>query len=423
MVFLAGLDVGRDRDLAQVDRHVVDEQAARLHQQVLLIHVAQVVHVHRRRHARGIGVPEQQVEREGVLAHQVVADHERPDEVVGAQHVEGGRHLGAVEIALLAHHLFDAGELVLVDEHAELARLGEVDLRGEEGAGRDPVIAACRHVGKRGRHQGAADAIADRRDLLLAGRLLDGVERRERPQLHIVLERQLAQPLVGIDPGDHEHGVAVLGRPLDEGVLRLEIEDVELVDPGRHDQERHRIDLVGQRRVLDQLHQLVLEDDLAQRGGDVLAHLEGLHVGLADRQPTLATLEVGQQVLQTLDEVLAFALDGRLHDLRIGEREVRRRHRVDELARVEVDLLRRLVVDALDLLDRALQPARGEEIGLLEVVEDDLVLPCRIVEALVALGGLGHRLDFLAHHALRSDAAKAPSAPAGACWGRPASWP
>jgi hypothetical protein len=74
-------------------------------QQVLHVHVAQVEAVHRRRHARGIGVPVQQVEGEGVLAQQVVVHHEGPDQVVRAQHVEGGRHLAAFEVAALVHLL------------------------------------------------------------------------------------------------------------------------------------------------------------------------------------------------------------------------------------------------------------------------------------------------------------------------------
>ena len=40
----------------------------------------------------------------------------------------------------------------------------------------DAVVAFLRHQGKRGGKQRAADAIADRVDLALAGRLLDGVE-------------------------------------------------------------------------------------------------------------------------------------------------------------------------------------------------------------------------------------------------------
>ena len=62
-----------------------------------------------------------------------------------------------------------------------------------------------------------------------------------------------------------------------------------------------------------------------------------------------------------------------------------------------------LFVDAFDLLDRSLQPPRRQKVRLLEIVEDDLVLPRRVVEALVALGWFGHRLDRLAHPALGGD--------------------
>src|SRR3954470_15776753 len=41
----------------------------------------------------------------GPLAEQVAVDHERPDQVVGAQHVEGRRHRRSFEIALFGHRL------------------------------------------------------------------------------------------------------------------------------------------------------------------------------------------------------------------------------------------------------------------------------------------------------------------------------
>ena len=44
---------------------------------------------------------------------------------------------------------------------------------------------------------------------LLAGGCLDGGQRREHAFLHVVLEALLGELLVGIDPGDHEHGVAL----------------------------------------------------------------------------------------------------------------------------------------------------------------------------------------------------------------------
>ena len=66
--------------------------------------------------------------------------------------------------------------------------------------------------------QRAADAVADRADLLLAGRLLDGVECREDALAHVALEILRGVALVGIDPGDDEDGVALGGGP---GRLRL----------------------------------------------------------------------------------------------------------------------------------------------------------------------------------------------------------
>ena len=95
-----------------------------------------------------------------------------------------------------------------------------------------------RHVGERHGKQGAADAIADGGDLLLAGRLLDRVERREDAFAHVMLEALLRMPLVRVDPRDAEHRQALRDRPADEAFLRVEIEHVVLVDPGRHDQER-----------------------------------------------------------------------------------------------------------------------------------------------------------------------------------------
>lgn len=46
--------------------------------------------------------------REGLLAQQVVADDEGPDQVI-AQHVEGRRHVGAIEIPALIHLALEGG--------------------------------------------------------------------------------------------------------------------------------------------------------------------------------------------------------------------------------------------------------------------------------------------------------------------------
>jgi len=50
-------------------------------------------------------------------------------------------------------------------------------------------------------------------------------------------------------------------RKTHQGIFRLQIHQVVLVDAGRHDQERLSMHLVGKWRVLDELDQSVLEHD------------------------------------------------------------------------------------------------------------------------------------------------------------------
>ena len=123
--------------------------------------------------------------------------------------------LAAFEVALLVHHGLERGELLLVDEHAKLARLLEVDHGDEEGGALDAVVALRRHVGERAGQQRAAEAVADDVDLALAGRLGSIASSAARIALeHVVLEALLGELLVRIDPGDHEHRVALLRPPI-----------------------------------------------------------------------------------------------------------------------------------------------------------------------------------------------------------------
>jgi hypothetical protein len=62
----------------------------------------------------------QQVERERVAAQQVVVDDERPDEVVGAQHVERVA-ISRLRDSRARSSSSRASDLRLVDEHLELA--------------------------------------------------------------------------------------------------------------------------------------------------------------------------------------------------------------------------------------------------------------------------------------------------------------
>ena len=111
--------------------------------------------------------------------------------------------------------------------------------------------------------------------------------------------------------------------------------------------------------------------------------LEGLHVGHLDAQLALAALEIAQQVVQALQQVLAAGLGGLAQHLGIGQQEIRRAHRIDELARVEIDLLRGLRVEPVDLRHHVLHAARRQQVGLLDEVEDLVLLPGVVLEAAV----------------------------------------
>ena len=159
------------------------------------------------------------------------------------------------------------------------------------------VVAGLRHIGEGGAEQRAADAIADHIGIAHAGRLLDRVERGEDALAHIVFEGFVVELAVGIDPGDDEHGVALADQPFDEGILRAQIQDVELVDPGRKNQQRPLVDLGGRRRVLQQLEQFAAEHDLARRQRDILADHESVGA-LPDRKLALAALQIGEQIVE-----------------------------------------------------------------------------------------------------------------------------
>jgi hypothetical protein len=205
--------------------------------------------------------------------------------------------------------------------------------------------------------------------------------------------------LARIDPGDHEDREALLDRVLDEAVLRLQVQDVIFVDPRGYDEQRPPVDLLGCRRVLDQLHQIGLEDDLAGSEGQIPTDREGVVVGHLDRELALAPGEIVEQIVEAAQEVLAAGLDRRPQHLGIGRDEVGGRHRIDELAGIEVDLLPALVVEAIELVDRVDQPTRGHKIGLLDEVEQRVIVPGRVAEPAIALLRLGNRLRRLAQQA------------------------
>ena len=173
----------------------------------------------------------------------------------------------------------------------------------------------------------------------------------------------------------HEHRVALRDGPADEGFLRVEVEDVELVDPGRHDQQRPLQHRLGRRRVLDQLDQVVAEDHLAGRGRDVLADLEALGSDWRSFSSPLPASMSSASICMPRTRLAPFCFSGLAEQLRVGRQEIRRRERAGDLLDVEARLVARVRRRGLGLLDQSLGPARGDEIGLLEEIEEGVLAP------------------------------------------------
>ncbi len=243
-------------------------------------------------------------------------------------------------------------------------------------------------IRERRRQRRPGDAIADRVDGLGVEQLADGVDRVDLPVQHIIVERSVGDALVRRFPADHEQGDALVDAPFDEAFLRREVEDVEAIDPGREDDDRRLQHVRRGRRVLDQLVKWRSAHDLAGRGRQVAADLERPRAGL--RQ--LPGRDVAEHVRQTLQQVLAAAVDGPLQDLRVSQCEVRRAHRIDEAARRETQPLPHLGVDIVDLVDRPKQLVGDLQVGLSNGVEDGVLAPLGGGEAAVlALGGVAGR--------------------------------
>ena len=189
-----------------------------------------------------------------------------------------------------------------------------------------------------------------------------------------------------IPPGNQEHGIALLNRIADEGILRFQVENVVLVDARRHDHQRPLGHGSSEGRVLDELHQLVFEDDSTGRHGEIAPDFERRLV--SHRNPPL--LEVGQQVLDALLDALALSIDSALDKFGVGGEEIRRRGSVDELARHEAHAIAGVFVVYRQRLDGLAEILGVDEIGLAQVIEDRTACPGWMLEAPVTGLGLGN---------------------------------
>ena len=389
--------------LGEREAALLEEVEAPLGQPVAHAELAQVLRHHRSGQVRAVAVPVQEVEGRRRLAQHVGADRGPVDEVVRPQVGERPPHEELVEVALRRGLALDAGHEVVVEEHAHLARVGEVGHRGEEGGGGDARVLPPRHERQRRGERGAGDAVADRVHLVLARGGLRRLHRAQEPVLDVVAQRHVPERRVGVGPGHHEERVALLHDPAHEAVLRLEVEDVELVDPGREEHERPGVHPLRRRRVLDQLEHPLAQHDLAGRGRDVLAQGEGVRVRKRHQPVAAVALDVPHEVLEPLDQALAFGLHRPAHRLGVGGEEVRGREEVEDLLREE---------------GHASPVGRGQSVEVAHGVADrpgaDLVLlaqvgvpwvlaPERVAEPLVAGKLVGGRAAAVQHRLLGRD--------------------
>ena len=215
----------------------------------------------------------------------------------------------------------------------------------------------------------------------LLQRLLDGAV---DALFEIVVEAEAGLVDVRIDPGADEDGEALGRQPADHRVLGLQVQDVELVDPRREDQQRDGALLVGGGVELDQLEQLVAPDDLARGGGDVLADDELAVVGLADLQLAAAALQVGGEILHPLHQRFAVGLGHGLQGGGVGGEEVGGREGVGQQLGEELGAALGAAGSTSSTLgDQAVHPVGGDQIGLAHDVEHRVLGPGGVLEPLV----------------------------------------
>ena len=347
----------------------------------------QIFRVHAEGHAGRIGVPGREVIPGLALAEQVVAHQARPDQVVGAQQLEGPRHLLGVQVALIPHHVLEKGDLILVDEQQQLAGLGEVGLGRQQGEGAQAVVAIPGHGRGGDGQQGPPQAIADAMNPAPGQDLADGLQGRHDAQAAVVLQPQVTIGAGGVLPGKGEDRMALADQIADQGVARGQVEDVVLHDPGRDDEDGFGVDPLSGRLVLDELDEGIAIDHLAGGHRQVPPDDEGLPQAVravAQQQ----VLQVGEEVGPATEQILSPLPPGRLEDLRVGQGRVGGGEEVQELAGDEGD-------DGLVLFGNAavvgggdVPPLLGEQKRLVKEIEGPL-LPGRCRKA----GVLGQGVD------------------------------
>ena len=311
-------------------------------------------------------------------------DHARPDQVIGAHRREQALQLQAVDEALVLEMVLECRQMALVDERRPVAHVGEVDQAADQGRRIDLVGAFLGgQPGQGNGDQSAAEAEGEH-VWRLAGALADLLDGGDDAVEHIIADVFVALLVGRVDPADDEHGATLLDQPFDQALPRHQVDHVISVHQRRHVEQRLGGDFVRRGVVLDQLEQVILEHDLAGRGGDGLAFFEGIGIGAALDQ-ALAAGQILDEVGEALNQIGAVGLLGALQNVRVGMREVGRRDGVQILVQQEAH---GRPAAAFDIAERNHVPQllAGQQIGIADRAEKRVVLPLRRGKAAVARG-------------------------------------
>ena len=156
------------------------------------------------------------------------------------------------------------------------------------------------------------------------------IKRRHDTVLAIVLHAQITILSGRILPGDDENGMPLLDQVPNHGVVGRQIKDVVLHDPGGHDQDRFGVNLRRRGLVLDQLHQVIAENNLARCDRHVAPHYELFRFAV-QRLAGDDFLHVGHEVIPAAHQILAAFFHGGPENFRVGQWGVRWREHVQNL--------------------------------------------------------------------------------------------
>ena len=398
MVFLGGHRIQGLGDAIEVNRLTRNAELVTLDQLVVQVHLAQVIRMHGLWHARGVGVPEQHIEWWQFFAHQIALHPVMPNEAVGTQEAERTCHLLAVQIALFGHQILQRADAGFVDKNLDLAGMRKIGQRSQQRPVRHRhfvwavALVGPGHVSGR---QGATNTVAHQMQLRHLAEFGGGIDQFVDAFLQVVVKAHIAHVGGRVFPAADEHRKTLVSQVLDQTLLRCQVENVKLVDPGRDDQDGHGAHLWGGGRVVNQLDQPVPKNHLARRGRQVLAHGKGVRLDHLD----VFGCRVAHEIVQPCLQARSPGFNGAGHGLRIEPEEIGGRHLVEPVALPKSRLTTRVAGQTGCFQANFLQTVGKRQVPLLVNVPSGRLGPDRVGKAGIFRVLFKHFMGGHAQHA------------------------